>query len=203
MPSNFQPSKINSLRPLFLAGLFMVCGILVLVYLGRDTARLMNGPLGEIDLKPLINTQESITLTSLHGKVTVLHFWGTWCPPCVAEYPEFAKIYSKFEANPKIQIVSVSCSPGAENDLEQLAIKTKKYLDSIQVSMPVYCDPVMYTRGSVTRMLAAGGFGYPFTLVVDQDGIVRDYWLGTNKDTLPQVEKLVKKLAESDSAQAQ
>ncbi len=30
----------------------MLVGILVLVYLGRDTARLMNGPLGEVDLYP-------------------------------------------------------------------------------------------------------------------------------------------------------
>jgi thiol-disulfide isomerase/thioredoxin len=200
MSSSSQPSKIESLRPLILAGLFMVCGILVLVYLGRDTARLMNGPLGDIDLKPLLNTQEPITLPSLQGKVTVLHFWGTWCPPCVAEYPEFAKLYAKFEANSKIKIVSVSCSPGSESDLEQLEFKTKNYLETIHVSMPVYCDPVMFTRGSVTRMLAAGGFGYPFTLVVDQEGIVRNYWLGADKTVLPQVEKLVKKLAETDSS---
>lgn len=177
----------------------MVLGILVLVYLGRDTARLMNGPLGEIDLKPLVHTQEPITLSSLQGKVAVLHFWGTWCPPCVAEYPEFAKLYAKFESNPNVKFLSISCSPGSENDLETLANKTSKFLDSIHVTMPVYCDPVMFTRGSVTRMLAAGGFGYPFTLVVDKNGIVRDYWLGSNKNTLSQVEKLIQKLEKMES----
>ncbi len=180
----------------------MVLGILVLVYLGRDTARLMNGPLGEIDLKPLVHTQEPITLSSLQGKVAVLHFWGTWCPPCVAEYPEFAKLYAKFESNPNVKFLSISCSPGSENDLETLANKTRKFLDSIHVTMPVYCDPVMFTRGSVTRMLAAGGFGYPFTLVVDKNGIVRDYWLGSNKNTLSQVEKLIQKLEQMESPEA-
>ena len=40
-------------------------------------------------------SQEKIDPSAL-GKVTVINFWGTWCPPCVGELPEFSEVASEY-----------------------------------------------------------------------------------------------------------
>lgn len=188
-------SKLRSLWPLGLAGLFMLCGILVLVYIGRDTARLMNGPLGEIELVPLLKAGDKSLVASPTGKVLVVHFWGTWCPVCRKEFPAFVELHKKFQSRPDVTVLSVGCLQATSGSLEQLRTETEDYLRSMDVDMPIYADPNLFTRGRITRMLAAGGFGYPFTLVVDKQGIVRDYWMGGKTGAMKEVDKLIEQLA--------
>ncbi len=59
--------------------------------------------------------------------------------------------------------------------------------------MPTYCDLPCSPRGRVTRMLAAGGFAYPLTMVIDPDGIVREYWLGATNDLQQEVGSVIDK----------
>jgi cytochrome c biogenesis protein CcmG, thiol:disulfide interchange protein DsbE len=197
MNNQSNPSPLASLRPLVLAALFMVCGILVLIYLGRDTARLMKGPLGEVELKPLLNAESSIDGQSILGKVTILHFWGAWCPPCREEFPEFVDIYRALKNDSRIQILSISCSGGPEKDLAALKEQTESFMRRYETDLPTYCDPVMFTRASIARMLAAGGFAYPFTLIVDRDGIVQDFWRGYHKGGMAKAAAKARVLAES------
>lgn len=174
-----------------LAGIFMLLGILILIYIGRDTARLMNAPLDEIEIRSLLDADTNPTLESLRGKVAVFHFWGTWCGDCRYEFPKFVEVYRRFADNPQVEFVSVSCSAGIERDLESLKKDTSEYLQSIDVAMPTYADPAMFTRGKITRMLASGGFGYPFTLVLDRQGVVRQYWLEGTPGSMEQLSKLI------------
>ncbi len=191
-----QPSKLRSLWPLAIAGLFMLTGILILVYLGRDTARLMNAPLDDIDLKALLSTDPAPTIESIRGKIVVLHFWGTWCGPCKEEFPKFVEVYRHYESDPNVMFISVSCSPGMENDLVELRNETSSYLQSLGVTMPTFADPAMFTRGKIARMLASGGFVYPFTLVTDREGFVREYWLGSSPNTMTELEAVITQLAD-------
>jgi thiol-disulfide isomerase/thioredoxin len=194
MTQVYQPSKLRSLWPLGLAGLFMLTGILTLVYLGRDTARLMNAPLDEIDLKALLNTESVPSIDSLKGKVVVIHFWGTWSDSSKQAFPEFADVYRHYEANPAVTFLNVSCSPGMESDLEKLKNDTSNFLQSLDVQLPTYSDPAMFTRAKITRMLASGGFVYPFTLVTDRQGFVREYWLGNTPGSMAQLKSVVDRL---------
>lgn len=193
------PSKLQSLMPLAWAGLFMLCGILVLVYLGRDTARLMNNPLGEVDLAPLLYTEESLSGDVIRDKVHLIHFWGTWCGPCREEFPEFVDLYKMFRDDPDVKIVSVSCSPGPESSIEKLRQETQEYLETVHSEIPTHCDSAMYTRTRLTQMLAAGGFAYPFTILIDQQGIVRDFYRGYRKGTMEKIAEQIVELKRSAS----
>ena len=44
---------------------------------------------------------EQIDSAELDGKIAVLHFWGTWCVPCVAELPEYQKFHDALSRRPR------------------------------------------------------------------------------------------------------
>jgi hypothetical protein len=187
-------SALKSLMPLMLAALFMVAGILVLVYLGRDTARLMNAPLGDLDLAPLVDASPLPALSEMQGQVLVLHFWGTWGTSSKEDFREYASLFSAFKNQAGVKFLTVSCSPGVEENLEQLRDDTVQFMHNSETRIPNYADPAMYTRGRIAKMLSSGGFQYPMTLIVDQKGIVREFWLGSDSKTMLQVNEAVKKL---------
>jgi cytochrome c biogenesis protein CcmG, thiol:disulfide interchange protein DsbE len=199
MMNEQQPSKLRSLWPLAMAGTFMLVGILILIYLGRDTARLMNAPLDELDLKVLLSDESVPTIESLQGKVIVLHFWGTWSKPSQNEFSKFVDVYRQYKRHSDVRILSISCSPGMENDLDKLKDETSDFLSSFNVEMPTYADPAMFTRGKLARMLASGGFVYPFTLVTDKEGIVREFWLGENPNAMKELKVVIDRLSNSTS----
>lgn len=39
---------------------------------------------------------EAIPLSSFNNEVVVINFWATWCPPCIAEMPNFQKVYDEY-----------------------------------------------------------------------------------------------------------
>ncbi|MCY2976662.1 MAG: redoxin domain-containing protein [Planctomycetota bacterium] len=187
-------SVLRSLVPLLLAAMFMVAGILVLVYLGRDTARLMNAPLGDLDLAPLVDASPLPALSEMQGQVLVFHFWGTWGTSSKGDFREYATLFSAYKNHAGVKFLTVSCSPGVEENLEKLRDDTVQFMHNSEARIPNYADPAMYTRGRIAKMLSSGGFQYPMTLIVDQKGIVREFWLGSDSDTMLQVNEAIKKL---------
>ncbi len=172
----------------------MLLGILVLVYLGRDYTAIIDAPMPAIDLMPILNTEFQPTNESVAGKVTVYHFWGTWCPPCREEFPEYAELASSYQNANDVVFLTVSCSSGPEYDIEPLKEETKDYLQTLNVNLPVYADPAMFTRAQIAKVMAAGGFEYPMTLVVDQTGVVRDFWRGYLPKNMPELKTKIESL---------
>jgi hypothetical protein len=194
-------SVLKSLVPLMLAALFMVAGILVLVYLGRDQARLMNAPLGDLDLVPLVDASPLPPLQDMQGQVLVLHFWGTWGSSSKADFYEYATLYGAYKNQPGVKFLTVSCSPGVEDNLDKLRDDTVQFMHNSEARVSNYADPAMYTRGRIAKMLSSGGFQYPMTLIVDQKGIVREFWLGSDSGTMSQVHEAIKKILAEKSSQ--
>ncbi len=60
----------------------------------------------------------AVELNKLKGKVVVLDFWATWCPPCIREIPNLKKIYSDFK-NDNFEIISIAL----ERKPKELAVK--------------------------------------------------------------------------------
>jgi thiol-disulfide isomerase/thioredoxin len=175
MPTN----SASSLKTLFLFGGMMLLGTLVLVWLGTPRGTPVVGQLlPPLDLQPLVNSDSAPTSEALVGKVTVLHFWGTWCPPCRDEFPGFVKLAKKFENEPRVAIVSVSCSGGPEYNLAELKSETEAYLTDIAPSMPTVCDPAAMTRAQIAMLLSGGTIGYPTTILADSGGRILEVLAG-------------------------
>ncbi|WP_313261610.1 TlpA disulfide reductase family protein [Sphingobacterium sp.] len=46
--------------------------------------------------------------SSLRGKVVLISFWASWCPPCQAEFPSIETLYSKFKNNPDVFFLTIN-----------------------------------------------------------------------------------------------
>ncbi|MBI1953558.1 MAG: TlpA family protein disulfide reductase [Candidatus Omnitrophica bacterium] len=103
-----------------------------------------------------------VSLSASRGKVVILDFWATWCPPCREEIPHFKALYAKYKTK-GVEIIGVALDRGG------LAV-VKPFAASAGINYPV----VLGTR-EVVR--AYGGVrGIPTTFVIDrQGGIVRKY----------------------------
>lgn len=165
------PGKESSNSYVVIFGVIMLIGLLFLAWMGRPPRIVAEGePLPRLDLQPLLNVSEPIDNGALEGKLAVLHFWGTWCPPCQKEFPEFAKLVEEFLPNESVEIISVSCSQGPEYDLDALAKKTDAFLSDFDVRIPTYADGAAMTRQQLALILSNGSLGYPTTLLVGRDG---------------------------------
>jgi len=79
-------------------------------------------------LAPAFSLQDlggrTISLADLKGKIVVLNFWATWCPPCRAEIPDFIDFYNQNRTN-NLEIVGVSVDELTVQQLQPFVQKNK------------------------------------------------------------------------------
>lgn len=171
-------------------GLGMLAGILFLSWLGTPKiVPAVGQPLAKLELSPIAFADRALSEEDLRGKVTVLHFWGTWCPYCMTEFPEFTKMAKELEHEAGIQVLSVASSEGPEYDVPKLADEIKAYLKEQGVEMPTYADPAALTRGQASILLPDNAMPYPCTFVLDSAGIVRGTWTGYKAGNMEQAKQ--------------
>lgn len=172
-------SKIRTLIPIFLAGIFMIVGVLVLVWLGRDRDRLTGSTLSDLDLQPLLEVDREWTFEAGKGKVVIYHFWGPWSAECREEWPKWVAFAKRYEGDgEQVAFVSVACAEGSSSKVEALKGEVTEFFAKVGVGYPSYCDPAMYTRTNLVKAMPRGGFLYPTTLLVDTKGRISDVWRG-------------------------
>ncbi len=173
----------------------MLLGTLVLVWLGTPRGTPVVGQvLPGLDLQPLVNSDTAPTREGLTGKISVLHFWGTWCPPCRAEFPKFVKLAKKFENESQVVIISVSCSGGPEYNLKTLKSETEAYLSEVAPSMSTYCDPAAMTRTQIAMLLSGGTIGYPTTVLTDSEGKIAQVLAGYREGDMEKLEQQIESM---------
>jgi thiol-disulfide isomerase/thioredoxin/DNA-binding SARP family transcriptional activator len=96
------------------------------------------------------------------GKVTVLNFWATWCPPCRAETPNLISAYRKLKA-PDVAFLGI--------DTTETAPIVRTFLSAKGVPFPVaLAGPDLYNAFDIAYI--------PTTIVLDAKGVVRARWIG-------------------------
>ena len=101
----------------------------------------------------------AVRLTDFRGKVVLLNFWATWCPPCRAEIPDLIK-YQREYARQGLQVVGVTYPP-------QTRAEVRKFAKSMRVNYPV----ALGTRES--KALFSQDETLPLTVIIDREGTIR------------------------------
>lgn len=148
-------------------------------------------PLADFDLQPLTGSSQPLQRADLAGRVVLLNFWGTWCPPCQRELPHLVHLIERFEDKKDFLPLLVSCGTGPE-DLDELRGETAEFLAQHDYHVPTYADVHQATRRGLVK--TAGMRGYPFTAVLDRQSIIRGVWEGYDPDGPQQMAALVEKL---------
>ncbi len=139
-----------------LAGLVVVFGIRLATGEPVQSSPLLNGPAPGFSLVDL-DDGSTYNLSDSQGRIVVLNFWASWCPPCRDEHPALVAVANTF---PEVQFVGVTHQddPDASRRfLDELGrARTARYVE----------DP-----GSVVG-IQYGIFGLPETFLIDESGTV-------------------------------
>ena len=61
---------------------------------------------------------KQVSLEKLRGKVVIINFWATWCPPCRREMPSLQRLWLQHDGKTDLQIVAVNIGENAETVLD-------------------------------------------------------------------------------------
>lgn len=111
-------------------------------------------------------------LGALRGKVVVLNFWATWCPPCVEEMPSLDGLHRALGPQ-GIVVLGVS--------VDEDASALRRFVQEHRLSLAVLQDP-----GGRQAAAAYGVRGYPETVVVGPDGLVIESYRGPARWDTPE-----------------
>lgn len=146
----------------------------------------------KLHFDPLTSDAELVTIDTLQGQVTLVNFWGPWCGPCRSEFPELMELRKDLQANNKFRFVSVSCS-GDGNDAP-LEAQTNTFLKQQGATLPVHRDRDLASGRELMELNNEKGFGFPTTVVLDQEGVIRGLWIGYHAGVVKEMRKQVDEL---------
>jgi thiol-disulfide isomerase/thioredoxin len=149
--------------------------------------------LPDMSLEPVTGATAPLQTSSLAGQVTVVNFWGPWCPFCLDEFPGLLAANKRLSENPKFRFLSIAVPQDPSEDPALFKSQVESYLRSQGTTIPVYGDNA---QQHVMQQMAAvvPSFGFPLTLVVDQRGTIRGAWTGYKPGEEKAVEKLARQL---------
>ncbi|PLX60756.1 peroxiredoxin [Sedimenticola selenatireducens] len=161
---------MNALKVFFtlLLGLLLTAG-------SASAARLLT-PVDPPTEAPAFTLQDTggnrISLADYRGKVLVVNFWATWCPPCRREMPSLNRAAAWLK---KYDVALIAINSGERAD------KVEKFLQEQPLDFPVLLDPdsTVSTQWKATRL--------PITYVVDPQGRLVYRALGSREWDAPEL----------------
>lgn len=99
------------------------------------------------------------------GKVVLLHFWATWCPPCADEFPALVKVYTAYKTR-GLEVVAVSV-----NDFSEMP-DVMRFVHEQKPSFPLYIAGTVNETfyQSIDKRWSSG---VPLTMIYDKTGTLR------------------------------
>ena len=145
------------------------------------TAETVGVPEQRIDFTLQTLDGQTVSLSDWDGKVILLNFWATWCPPCRKEMPDFVELREELEGQP-FEVIGIAIDR---------AEPVQDFIDSIGVDYPILLAeleglPLMKSYGNLLTTL-------PYTVIIDRNGkVVQAFRKEVSKDLLkPLIEPLL------------
>jgi cytochrome c biogenesis protein CcmG/thiol:disulfide interchange protein DsbE len=138
---------------------------------GRLGGLAINTELGEVQVqqgeaRPFnleLFSGEALTLEQMEGKIVMVDFWASWCPPCRQEAPVLAQVYSEYRGK-GVQFVGIDIWDRAEDAI--------KYVDRYRVTYPNGLDQ----KGTIA--IDYGVRGIPEKYFIDRKGMLVKKFVG-------------------------
>lgn len=108
---------------------------------------------------PSLTGHGDVSLSSYRGKIVILNFWASWCPPCRLEAPTFNEIQTRYGAR-GVAVVGV--------DSQDFASDGRRFARDLHVNYALVRD----SSNDVTNRWGVTS-GFPVTFVIDRAGAVQ------------------------------
>ena len=125
------------------------------------------------------DADRKVSLNQLRGKIVVLNFWATWCPPCVDEMPSLVQMQQRMKGK-GVEVLAISV------DADQSAYQ--KFLKDYNVDLLTVRDPDQKSNNLY------GTFKFPETYIIDRQGILRRKFVGPLDWGQPEIVDYLSKL---------
>jgi cytochrome c biogenesis protein CcmG/thiol:disulfide interchange protein DsbE len=133
--------------------------------LGLAACKSCSQPAGVGSAAPDFTVSDGSRTVALHdykGKVVVLNFWATWCPPCVQEMPSLVDLQTKLKDKVTVLAVSVDVDAGGyQKFIRDHKVDLVTVRDADQKSNTLY-----------------GTYKFPETYIIDREGKIRRKFIG-------------------------
>ncbi|MGH7308973.1 MAG: TlpA family protein disulfide reductase [Candidatus Rokuibacteriota bacterium] len=123
---------------------------------GVDRFRPWSGPTPALELKDLAG--DTHTLARYRGRVVLINFWATWCPPCRDEMPSLQELWRRLAGQPFV-LLGVNYGEGPN--------RISGFLRQVPVDFPILRDP-RHEAIEAWRVRTL-----PATFLIGSDGQVR------------------------------
>ena len=155
-----------------LGGVVLLAACLAWVVNDAFTERIVDVGQTAPDFKLVTESGKTITAKSFGGKLLVLNFWATWCPPCVQETPSLNAMASQL-APQGVVVVGVSVDRNGDS--------YKAFLQRMKIGFETSRDPKSLISASF------GTFKFPETYVITPDGKVVEKYIADRDWTSPEM----------------
>jgi len=108
---------------------------------------------------------EQLKLSDLRGKIIVVNFWATWCPPCRAETPALETSYRLYK---ELDVVILGVNLTDQDSLKDV----ESFVEEFSLTYPILLD----RNGAIALLYQLNGL--PTTFFVDRKGVIRTVVVG-------------------------
>ena len=111
------------------------------------------------------NSGKQVRLVDLKGRVVLLEFWATWCPPCRAEIPTIERLHTQYGSK-GLTILAISVDEGGWDEVKSFATEHKisyavlRGTEDVSAKYMVRLIPSMFLidkQGNIMKQYMGGG----------------------------------------------